>query len=398
MDSHHETSTAELVPLHESEEHPSTRPLSSCQRRFALGCALSAAVVVSATMAWVGKFSSQPSRFIAEEDSIGLSDQLQDHHGRCLYPDSFEAGANLSLGECKNVSSQFFVVKDSMIMLGKADGTVLCVTLGEYDDKVDGKRLYFDKCIDGYYRQRIAGFCLYGEGSKNHVGAQAWGQYCEEQKKHSRPLMGTSLFCWMAVLPNSGEVALKDAAASRGAGIFACEANRVFQSWPTGTFNTPDGAFTANTDVFIKVWQQVFDDKIYKAHDWTVKVDADTVFSPGRLRGRLWNLGTKIDEPVYVKNTWKSFGFLGPIEILSQTAVARLSELDLPNQCQSDSNGGEDGWIKWCMDDEAKIGWKEDVNLLYSGCQLNRCGDHSFVAYHHYKDPGSWNACMDAAW
>lgn len=39
-----------------------------------------------------------------------------------------------------------------------------------------------------------------------------------------------------------------------------------------------------NAPVFHQVWQQVFKEGTYRRHDWTVKLDPDTVFLPDRLR------------------------------------------------------------------------------------------------------------------
>merc|ERR1712241_1350930 len=72
--------------------------------------------------------------------------------------------------------------------------------------------------------------------------------------------LGASLFCFMACLPNSFEIALKDSAAARGASIFACEAHKVYESWPAGRFYPPQGDFSANIEPFMHIWKQVWDD------------------------------------------------------------------------------------------------------------------------------------------
>ena len=125
-----------------------------------------------------------------------------------------------------------------------------------------------------------------------------------------------------------------------------------------------------------------------------MKVDPDTVFSPQRLRERLTGFAVKYDEAVYVNNTPAGFHFLGPIEILSQAAVLRLAGMNI-SQCHAKNISGEDGWLKECMDKHAGIGTREDVNILYSDCQVDACGDLTYVAYHYYKDPWSWNSCAD---
>merc|ERR1711972_1229851 len=42
-----------------------------------------------------------------------------------------------------------------------------------------------------------------------------------------------------------------------------------------------------NTPIFMKLWRQVIHDGMFRRTDWTVKVDADAVFLPGRLRAIL---------------------------------------------------------------------------------------------------------------
>lgn len=349
---------------------------------------LSSAIACAGQLA---KWRAPRSNMILSGGSIGLSAQLNDDEGRCLAPSTFKAGEQLVLVRCQaNAKKQFFTIDRDWgtITMGDDVGNVLCATQSRIQTE-SGMPLLLDICIPGWVPQRIVGKCLRGESSKN--GAKAFVEPCRDG--FQMPEAGASLFCFMGVLPGSGEEALRDTAAARGASIFACEASRVYESEPQGTYTIDDGqTFTANIGVFLKIWQQVFDEQVYKSHDWTVKVDPDAVWMPQRLRDRLLVLHTKIDEVLYIKNTYMSFGFLGPIEIMSQGAVERLSYV-AANSCMVDG-GGEDGWLMACMDSNG-ISSGEDRNILNSHCLVEECGDSSFVAFHYFKDPDSWNACYD---
>jgi len=130
------------------------------------------------------------------------------------------------------------------------------------------------------------------------------------------------MFCFMAELPGSVEVELRKVAEERKTSIFACELYKVYESYACGSTNI---GFSANIAVFKKIWQEIFDDGLYKSKDWTVKVDPDCVWSPQRLRSRLPSYNVHRGDMYYVKNSYGEWGFLGPIEILTLAAVEKLS-------------------------------------------------------------------------
>merc|ERR1740121_3032263 len=207
--------------------------------------------------------------------------------------------------------------------------------------------------------------------------------------------LGTSLFCFMIVLADSGDPGLQEVAQSRHAGIFDCDSNAVYPGVRTSTYDTPEGQFAANAELFANIWKQFGADGLYKNYDWTVKADPDTVFIPQRLRERLQGLGVNANEAVYVKNTGLvPWGFLGPIEVLSKAAVDQLTAR-IASDCRAGVSEGEDGWLNDCLENKIGIPARVDTNLLYSGCQIDACGDATFVAFHFYKDPGSWGSCLD---
>jgi len=368
-----------------------------CARAHGILVGVLALIAVALASACTGHLA----RILGPDSVTDLAEegtQLQDRKGRCLEPApnpvKSEHSTILILTACRdNAKEQLFTVDAEAGLIQHRDGSgkVLCVEQQTFFS-AHGRALFLEDCLPGWHLQRLVGACLEGDTPKD--GTYAFAKPCDP--KVEPPQLGVSLFCFMAVLPDSGEVALMENAKSRDppAGIFACEGNKVYWSENTGMMHNEQGeTYTPNAGVFGKLWQQVFDDKLYRPHDWTIKVDADTCFMPQRLRDRLPGLGTHIQERAYVLNTRQSFGFLGAIEILSQQAVARLADR-AALWCPAFGNEGEDGWIKSCMDLN-NVSAKEDRGLLNSRCSVDDCSDTSFAAFHFYKTPDVWNQCYD---
>jgi len=238
--------------------------------------------------------------------------------------------------------------------------------------------LRVQSCQDDLKQQRLAATC--SEPSKS----------TRNERPCTPPAVvraGTELFCFMAVLPGSFEEELRRSAERKGTGIFACDVSRVYQSYWVGRTSA---GWSANIPVFKKIWSQVWEDGIYRTKDWTVKADPDTVWSPQRLRWRLPRYEVNEGDMYFIKNY--GGGILGPIEILTKSAVDRLSEV-MVEQCNYNSQGGEDDWLRVCCMQTAGFGYKTDLHLLSFSPPV--CGDSSFVAYHPLKNSWAWNACAD---
>lgn len=204
---------------------------------------------------------------------------------------------------------------------------------------------------------------------------------------------GNTLFCFMAVLPGSSEAKLKLKAYQSHGGVYGlnCNFQKVYDSLPApfvhqGTWNS-----FANTASFIKVWEQVFADKLWERAEWTVKVDPDTVFSAARLKVHLAALRPPAGAAVYIKNCAISFGFLGPIELMSREGVRAFEKghqdcaRKLGNQWQ-----GEDGFVKVCLD-AIGVGVMSDPDMLQT---WGDCWESNKVAFHAHKDPDDWFKCL----
>jgi hypothetical protein len=211
---------------------------------------------------------------------------------------------------------------------------------------------------------------------------------------------GAVLFCFMAYLPDSGEVPLKDMAESQGASIFQCDYHQVFESWSSEKHQWDtggDGASIANTDVFINVWLQVKEDGQYLKADWTVKVDPDAVMVYDRLVSHIYGLNAPKDRPIYLKNNnmdkgLGNNGFLGAIEVFSKQAVQIY--FDNYEGCREayGLDSGEDGFFKGCMD-AMGVGFMTDGNMFEPDFSPGACGNEGRAAFHPLKEPSQWLCC-----
>merc|ERR1712203_199534 len=123
----------------------------------------------------------------------------------------------------------------------------------------------------------------------------------------------TNLFCYSFYTKDTGstkpsyELELLRTNLFLGTGIFGCEAYRVFSDVATwlspGKVDTvmvtelPGAPFHfakrketgtwINSNMFLSVWKKIEEEGLWSDKDWTVKVDADVVFLPSRLRSKL---------------------------------------------------------------------------------------------------------------
>jgi len=227
-----------------------------------------------------------------------------------------------------------------------------------------------------------------------------WDEYPLPRAREGEPQTTTTLFCFHAVLPGSAEEALVDAARSRKAGIFGCEEHAIFES-SKAKFHKWDSGYSTlvNTEGFVKVWDQVRGGGLYKKADFTLKVDADCVFFPARVRSHLVALQAPADRAFYVKNTRPHFlagGFLGAVEVLSREATSRLVRNIRTCEKYMGTLSGEDGFLKDCLD-ALGAAFMQDKTLLHPDDNAISCQIQEFAAYHPMKNPGAWAYCYDIA-
>jgi hypothetical protein len=296
----------------------------------------------------------------------------------------------------------------SCIIEGDAEPVVMESTMTMYECKTSCARTSFCRGIQFF------------EDDANSCALVMDPITAAEEKKGSRCLVkersdSASLFCFTLMLPWSDEPKLLSMQLEERWGIFACDQAMVYSNpagdiggFPTGLVDTdlhcemggePGLMPTVlNTPVFEKVWEKVIQDEHFRAHDWIVKVDPDTVFFPERIRQIVQTVPQDrlVGDGMFLKNC--KLGLHGPIEVISRKAVEiyarRNSECERPGQ--------EDVFMETCL---TRIGVYEHMqeNVLAEGECLR--GDFnanpfwyfcntSHASFHPLKTEDAYRDCV----
>lgn len=229
-----------------------------------------------------------------------------------------------------------------------------------------------------------------------------------------------SLFCFSVTRTVGTEPELLNAQFARHASIFACDEYAVFSNggkmW-IGSIETVEipappvvlgdlsqnGVTTSswlNTMIFMELWKLIGQDGRFHRHDWVVKLDPDAVFFPERLR-RLLRPHSTPGISTYLANCGKfqKLGwstFYGSIEVFSVKAVETY--LDGWRACKQNlqwKGWGEDLYMKSCME-MLGVGHIDSFDMLADKrCDWAPCNDPTKVAYHDFKDVGSYVQCWE---
>jgi len=152
-----------------------------------------------------------------------------------------------------------------------------------------------------------------------------------------------------------------------------------------------------NVPIFLICWDVVIASNKVWENDFTVKLDPDTVFFPGRLG---YHMKEHKGKPIYTTDCryWggdEVGNLFGSIEVLSKQAVGAYK--GKRQMCKDlDWQGwGEDYWLQHCMDAIGVGGviiadWVTDQT-----CPLVTadCSDSNLIAVHPKKDAGEWWEC-----
>lgn len=224
-----------------------------------------------------------------------------------------------------------------------------------------------------------------------------------------------SLFCFEIIRPDTYELDVVNKQKELGASIFGCDASAVLSDRPmalgdgsttlgVGDLSTGSGKEThfANTDIFSRAFDILKEKRGMMNYDFVVKVDPDAVFIPKTLITEIRKHVPEAGSNVYFQNCFfqdKNWMF-GAVEVLSIGALnAYFSGRDgrCRNQLDYD-NMGEDTFLARCLD-LLGVEAKQDYDLLADGYCNEAPGDCSSkqVAFHPFKDPGSWEACFRIA-
>jgi len=235
------------------------------------------------------------------------------------------------------------------------------------------------------------------------------GFTCDIINPHSVPVampLGQSLYCVSVYTENTGnyslvnhELELLNIVAAQGGGIFACEQWDVFSdvSVPIdangymtikvedefGEFHQlkrKDSGTWVNWGIFYQVWVKIREVGKWTTADYTIKVDADAVFVPQRLRNWLSSKPGDTPHGLYYENCPNvQYGFFGHLEIMTKTAVQVLTKY--LEECHTAFAPCANEGCDW------KFGaWGEDVFV-------QRCMDHHYVDKVEAFDVATDGAC-----
>mmetsp|Transcript_28662 Transcript_28662/g.81985 ORF Transcript_28662/g.81985 Transcript_28662/m.81985 type:complete len:660 (-) Transcript_28662:565-2544(-) len=233
------------------------------------------------------------------------------------------------------------------------------------------------------------------------------------------PTGSPSLFCFSVMMKDGPERDLVQSQFDRGASIFSCNENAVISSakisfgldscgndvwtWVNDLPSVPMGDLTQegvttssflNTQSFLLAWDTLMNSGHIWSHDWIVKVDPDAVFYPSRLRTHVKD---HTGQNIFILNcNWGGVSkIFGAIEVFSIPAM-RLYEAgsltckELPWQ-----GWGEDMYMQECMGTLGAVGIDDFTLVGDARCSDAPCDDPDRVAFHPFKDTGSYWACAD---
>jgi len=235
------------------------------------------------------------------------------------------------------------------------------------------------------------------------------------------PTPGQSLFCFSLIIPNSYELELEQFAYEENMGIFGCD---EFATYSSSEFEVAPGSITIrvnsdlkcekggefgtalNTPIFFAVWDKVFEGRRHMVHDWTVKVDPDAVFFPGRLRSLVQDK-TEYSSGTYLNNC--AHGLHGPLEVFSKLAVESWRNgrdsctTHFQQQCSGDCQWGEDMFIDQCLQFLNTYRVDEFNQLVEDHCDppanwaTCSIGNSKITAFHPFKTVEGYKKCMLSA-
>jgi len=257
----------------------------------------------------------------------------------------------------------------------------------------------------------------------------------------------TNLFCFSFYTENTGttkpstELDLLRTQYFLGASIFGCESYQVYSDVVTWISDPETRKFVTvkvedtnndfhkekrkktgtwiNANMFIATWKVIQKEEGIKNKDWIVKVDADAVFLPERLREKL-RTQQVTDNGIYIENCkYVSYGYFGNLEIFSaKAATTYMANLE---DCKKTLNylgkekaygneaWGEDLFAQKCMDKHGVD--KVDIFDITTdgacpgdrpkGQEKNKkwkpdCGTTKTPAMHPFKKPGDYFECLKA--
>mmetsp|Transcript_70672 Transcript_70672/g.204892 ORF Transcript_70672/g.204892 Transcript_70672/m.204892 type:complete len:488 (-) Transcript_70672:258-1721(-) len=229
-----------------------------------------------------------------------------------------------------------------------------------------------------------------------------------------QPVSGPSMYCFLVALVRGNEPELLRRQMASKTGVFGCDTYSIFSERAMVLGHGSDGLVKSteiggpmstvkeNTADFLRAYSKLIEAGHHKVHEWTIKVDPDTMLIPDRLRTKLGK--KEVDtatEAVYFRNCAKYDSLQGPLEILSQAAAVKV--FDSLEECKSSkkiNQKGEDWFMGHCLE---ALGVKgvEDFDLLDDRYCTERAPDKQCqedkAAFHPFKTTESYTLCLEHA-
>jgi len=275
-------------------------------------------------------------------------------------------------------------------------------------------------------------------------------QSCTQPQPIMNPILqdavevGQSMYCFSVYTQDTGstkqshELEILQHQFSQTLGIFQCEQSDVFSDvdvevgpgMHTTVVTDVEGDWHfakrkvsgtwVNTGMFSQIWKKMGEMGKYQSADWVMKVDADAIFVPSRMR--TWLFANRLVPPagIYLENCkYVDYGYFGNLEVYSKQAFTTLIQnIDV---CKSSINWklgvkngkygpmGEDLFAQTCLDSKG-IRRKEAFDITTDGaCPADRpegekknkkwkpnCASTSTPAMHPFKKTQEWIECYQA--
>mmetsp|Transcript_117313 Transcript_117313/g.378604 ORF Transcript_117313/g.378604 Transcript_117313/m.378604 type:complete len:523 (+) Transcript_117313:149-1717(+) len=211
-----------------------------------------------------------------------------------------------------------------------------------------------------------------------------------------------SLFCFCTINSTGVEPMLVKAQLKRRASIFSCDESEVFSHGRA--LELGDGRVTtrvegpgAHPNAFQQVWERVRKAGRYKKHDWTVKVEPDTVFFPHRLRFHVKRHTTQQGLNKFFTNcNGYSSKLAKSIEVFSRQAISKY--LFDGGQCMRKFSGkgfSEELFMTECLKMLGSSPVHDYDMLSDKACTAAPCSDTTKVAFHDFGDVSSYLSCLE---
>lgn len=242
-----------------------------------------------------------------------------------------------------------------------------------------------------YKRNNHSAECKAGAAPAGWEGTKLGGHNDKDTPKAewSAERQGTSLFCFTVLGGSSADSLLVLNFKSKKLGICRCEGHAFI--------DVSSSRAAPSATAFSQAWAKVKQDGQWQHHDWTIKVRADTVFLPERLRWHIKSLRTPLGSPVYLRNTASQPHLLGVLLVLTRQALRRYLERSAECDPHIPGRFGQDFCLMSCLEGLG-IGYQSDYHLLDdSFVAMADCTSEQVVAFPMNEKVADWNKCHEAA-